>query len=109
MKRARTDGARYAACQGVSPEETVDELIDRWVGAMQPGLDSLLAQLSLVPSAAGAEPSAAEEAAAEVLNPRLTLRAARVEDGSSLLVQCPSPNQPGALALGFARGCARFG
>ena len=84
--------AQYAAVKDVDPEETVDDFKARWVAKAKLGVDPSLVTLRLVKRGAG-EPTAKQEAKAKVLeDPRLTLAAAGVTNGSSMLadaVQLP--------------------
>jgi hypothetical protein len=78
-------GAQYVALKRVDLQETVDDFKARWV--VEEGLTVRPSLVTLRLVACGArKPSAAEEAAAAVLDdPRLTLAAAGVNAGCSLL------------------------
>ena len=78
-------GARYVAVKGVILQETVDDFTARWVAQAKLDVDPALVTLRLV-ACGPRKPSEEEEAAAAVLDdPRLTLAAAGVNDGCSLL------------------------
>jgi hypothetical protein len=85
----RTDvaGARYAAVKGVDAQQSVDDFTARWVSDKNLDVDPSLVTLKLVKCGSDV-PTKSEEAAALAatpLMPRLTLRAAGIADGSSLL------------------------
>ena len=85
VKRTDVAGARYDFIKNVDPEQLVAELIARWVAQAKLDVDPSLVTLRLVPCGMR-KPADAEEAAAAVLdNPRLTLDAAGITDGCSLL------------------------
>jgi hypothetical protein len=77
-------GARYDFVKNVDPQQLVAELIARWVSQAKLDVDPSLVTLRLVESSA-AEPTPEEEAVAKELRPRLTLAAAGLADGCSLL------------------------
>jgi hypothetical protein len=78
-------GARYVAVKGVDLQETVDDFTSRWVAQEKLDVRPSLVTLRLVKCGAG-KPTAKQEAKAKLLNdPRLTLAAAGVNDGCSLL------------------------
>ena len=85
VKRMDVVGARYAEVEDVDLQQTVSKFTARWMAQAKLDVDPSLVTLRLV--ACGArKPSAAEEAAAAVLDdPRLTLAAAGVNAGCSLL------------------------
>ena len=86
IKLAGVPGARYGAVRGLSPSQTVDELIRKLLHqAKLPDVSPWLVTLRLVACAAGVAPTPAQEAAATELDARLTLREAAVADGASLL------------------------
>jgi hypothetical protein len=78
-------GARYVEVEDVDLQQTVSKFTARWMAQAKLDVDPSRVTLRLV--ACGArKPSSAEEAAAAVLDdPRLTLAAAGVSDGCSLL------------------------
>ncbi len=84
MKRMDVAGARYDFIKNVDPEQLVAELIARWVVQAKLVVDPSLVTLRLVDSS-GPEPTPDEETEAKVLRPRLTLEAAGLTDGCSLL------------------------
>jgi len=84
VKRMDVQGARYVAVKGVDAQHSVDDFTARWVAQAKLDLDPSLVTLRLVNSS-GEEPTEAEETAAFVLRPRLTLADAGVTDGCSLL------------------------
>ncbi len=85
VKSLAVAGARYVAVKDVNVLQTVDDFIARWMAQAKLDVDPSRVTLRLV--ACGArKPSAAEEAAAaELDDPRLTLAAAGISDGCSLL------------------------
>ncbi len=88
VKRTDVAGAQYVAVKGVDLLQTVDDFKTRWVTqAKLDHVDPSLVTLKLVKCGSD-EPTKSEEAAALAatpLMPRLTLRAAGIADGSSLL------------------------
>ena len=78
-------GARYADVENVDLEQTVSKFITRWVAQAKLDVDPSLVTLRLVKCGAR-KPEIVDEAKAEVLDdPRLTLAAAGLTDGCSLL------------------------
>ena len=78
-------GARYDLIKNVDPEQLVAELIARWVAEEKLDVRPSLVTLRLVKCGAR-KPEIVDEAKAEVLDdPRLTLAAAGLTDGCSLL------------------------
>lgn len=75
---------QYSATKGVNLHMTVDDFKAEWAREELPGVLPSGFVLRLV-SCAGDEPTAAEEVAARVLRPRLSLAAEGVSDGCSLL------------------------
>ena len=102
VKRMDVAGARYVAVKGVDLQETVDDFTARWV--VDEGLTVRPSLVTLRLVACGSrKPSEAEEAAAVVLDdPRLTLAAAGVTNGCSLLAFVESS------ALPHVRLCLRL-
>jgi|APGre2960657444_1045066.scaffolds.fasta_scaffold61258_1 hypothetical protein len=93
--------ARYVAVKGVDAQQSVDDFTARWVAQAKLDVDPSLVTLRLV-NASAEEPTEAEEAAAGVLRPRLTLAAAGVTDGCSLLAFVESNAFPHARSFAFA-------
>ena len=83
--------AKYSLLKGVDlQEESVDELVARWLVKAKLDVDPALVTLRLVPCGVRT-PSPAEELDAKVLaEPRLKLAAAGIFDGCSLLVDTES-------------------
>ncbi len=78
-------GARYVAVKGLDPQQTVDDFTALWVAAEQLDVRPSLVTLRLVKCGAR-KPTGKQEAKARVLDdPRLTLAAAGLTDGCSLL------------------------
>jgi hypothetical protein len=78
-------GARYVEVEDVDLQQTVSKFTARWMAQAKLDVDPSRVTLRLVACSAR-KPSSAEEAAAAVLDdPRLTLAAAGVSDGCSLL------------------------
>ena len=86
MKRTDVHGARYSELEEVDLQQTVSKFIARWVAQAKLDVDPSLVTLRLVITTGGEEPTDAEEASAVVLRPRISLAAAGVTDGCSLLV-----------------------
>ena len=84
VKRMDVVGARYDLIKNVDPEQLVAELIARWVAEEKLDVRPSLVTLRLVKSSE-AEPKPKEEAIAKELRPRLTLAAAGLTVGCSLL------------------------
>ena len=85
VKRMDMPGARYAEVENVDLEQTVSKFIARWIAQEQLDVRPSLVTLRLVKRGAG-KPTAKQEAKAKVLDdPRLTLAAACLTDGCSLL------------------------
>jgi hypothetical protein len=78
-------GARYTAVKDVDAQQTVHSFVAHWLADEQLDVLPSLATPSLVPCGSRT-PTADDEEAAVVLDPRLTLAAAGVTDGCSLLV-----------------------
>ena len=109
VKREGVPGLQYVAIKGVDVLETVDDLKARWVAKAKLDVDPSLVTLRLVESSA-AEPTPDEEAIAknkaEDLRPRLTLAAAGLTDGCSLLVFVGgSSNLPPSLSMSSPGAC----
>jgi hypothetical protein len=84
-KRMDVAGVRYVAVKDVDGQQTVDDFIARWILQAKLDVDPSLVTLRLVKRGAG-KPTAKQEAKAKVLDdPRLTLAAAGLTDGCSLL------------------------
>jgi hypothetical protein len=81
----RKDAGGYAKLRGVDPHIDVYDLTERWVNDVELDVHPSFVTLRLVRCAGGEPTAEEEEAAATVLVPRRKLRAAGVEDGSSLL------------------------
>jgi hypothetical protein len=77
-------GAQYVAVKGVDVLQTVDDFKARWIAQEKLDVRPSLVTLRLVESSE-AEPEPDEEANAKELRPRLTLAAAGLTDGCSLL------------------------
>jgi len=77
-------GAQYAEVEDVDPQLTVSKFKARWAAQEELKVRSSLITLRLVKCGPGV-PTASEEAAALLLEPRRTLREAGIADGSSLL------------------------
>ena len=84
VKRMDVAGAQYVAVKGVDLLQTVDDFKARWVAEEKLDVRPSLVTLRLVKSSE-AEPKADEEANAKELRPRLTVAAAGLTDGCSLL------------------------
>jgi len=84
VKRLDVAEGQYSAKKAVGLQQTVDDFKASWVADELLGVRPSLITLRLV-SCAGDEPSKAEEEAAKVMPPRLTLTAAGVTNGCSLL------------------------
>jgi hypothetical protein len=84
VKRKDVAGAQYVAVKGVDLQQTVDDFKARWVAQEQLDVRPSLVTLRLVKSSE-AEPKPEEEAIAKELRPRLTLAAAGLMEGCSLL------------------------
>jgi hypothetical protein len=99
------EAARYVAVKDVDLEQTVDDFIGRWVADEKLDVRPSLVTLRLVKSSE-AEPKADEEANAKVLRPRLTLAAAGLTDGCSLLVfVVGSSNEPPSMSMSSPGAC----
>jgi len=85
VKRLDVPGARFASVKDVDLLQTVDALTESWAAKAKLDVDLSLITLRLLMSCTGDEPTADDELAAKVLQPRLTLAAAGVTDGCSLL------------------------
>ncbi len=85
VKRMDVPGAQYVAVKGTDVLQTVDDFKARWVAQAKLDVDPSLVTLRLVKCGAR-KPAIVDEAKAEVLDdPRLTLAAAGLTDGCSLL------------------------
>ena len=89
LKRTDVEAAQYASVKGVDVLQTIDDFKAGWLNVKKLDVDPSLVSLRLVRSGLG-KPNAEEEAtallpAALLDDPRLTLREARIADGSSLL------------------------
>lgn len=92
----------------VKPDCGVYDLAARWVDELKLGVHPSRVVLHLVKWGPGA-PSASEEAAAklrEPLEPRQTLRDARLEDGTSLLAEFDAVQPSGVGGSCFVYFCA---
>ena len=98
MKQEDAEKAEYVDIGDIDPLLLVSRLKRRLLSEKKLDVDPSFVSLRLV-RCAGEEPTAEEEAAATVLNPRRTLREAGVADGSSLLacVSMPSSSSPPRL------------
>ena len=85
VKRLDVPGARFASVKDVDLLQTVDALTESWAAEELPSVRPSLITLRLLMSCTGDEPTADDELTAKVLQPRLTLAAAGVTDGCSLL------------------------
>ena len=85
--RPRVEGTQYVALKGVDlQQQTVDDLKAAWMAlAKLRDRDPSLVTLCLVPCTGEEEPTAEQEAAATVLQPRKTLAQAGVADGAWLV------------------------
>ena len=96
VKRMDVAGAQYVAVKGVDLQQTVDDFKARWVTEEKLDVRPSLVTLRLLKCGA-CKPEVDDEAKAEVLDdPRLTLAAAGLTDGCSLL----------AFFAGALLGCA---
>ena len=85
VKRTDVAGARYVAVKDVDGQQTVDDFIARWILQEQLDVRPSLVTLRLV-NCGARKPAIVDEAEAEMLDdPRLTLAAAGLTDGCSLL------------------------
>ena len=96
----------YGKIKGVDTEQDVYDFTARWVSDKKLDVDPTLVSLRLV-RCAGEEPTAEEETAATVLNPRRTLREAGVADGSSLLAKVAGACNTAACTVACARAACR--
>ena len=79
-------GARFSEVEDVDLQQTtVSKFTKSWAAEELPSVRPSLITLRLLMSCTGDEPTADDELAAKVLQPRLTLAAAGVTDGCSLL------------------------
>ena len=85
VKRVNVVEGQYAPLSGVDLQQTVHGLKASWAADVLLGVHPSLITLRLLMSCTGDEPTADDELAAKVLQPRLTLAAAGVTDGCSLL------------------------
>ena len=95
VKRMDVADAQYVEVENVDLQQTVSKFKARWVAQEQLDVRPSLVTLRLVKSS-DAEPKPEEEAIAKELRPRLTLAAAGLTDGCSLL----------AFFAGALLGCA---
>ena len=84
VKRMDVADAQYVEVENLDLEQTVSKFKARWVAQAKLDVDPSLVTLRLVKSSE-AEPKPEEEAIAKELRPRLTLAAAGLTDGCSLL------------------------
>jgi hypothetical protein len=87
------------AVKGVDAQQLVDDFKARYVAQAKLDMDPSFVTLRLVNTSGGEEPTEAEEAAAFVLRPRLTLAAAGVTDGCSLLAYFATSSDKGACFI----------
>ena len=85
VKRMDVEGARYAAVRDVDLQLTVDDFTARWLVQAKLDVDASLVTLRLVACGAHKPEASEEKEALELDDPRVTLAAAGVEDGFSLL------------------------
>jgi hypothetical protein len=86
VKRVNVAEGQYAPLSGVDLQQTtVHGLKASWAAEELPSVRPSLITLRLLLSCTGDEPTADDELAAKVLQPRLTLAAAGVTDGCWLL------------------------
>jgi hypothetical protein len=86
VKRLDVPGARFSEVEDVYLQQTtVSKFTKSWAAEELPSVRPSLITLRLLMSCTGDEPTADDELAAKVLQPRLTLAAAGVTDGCSLL------------------------
>jgi hypothetical protein len=102
VKRMDVAGARYTEVEAVDLQQSVSKFTARWVAQAKLDVDPSLVTLRLVPCT-GLEPTADEEAAAEQLRPRLTLAAAGVTDGCSLLAFVAGAPRAAHLCVSLVR------
>ena len=103
VKRTDVTGARYDFIKNVDPQELVAELIARWVAQAKLDVDPSLVTLRLLKCGA-CKPEVDDEAKADVLDdPRLTLAAAGLINGCSLLAFVA-----GASTIGLSLGVDSF-
>ena len=79
------EGAQYAEVEDVDLQQTVSKFKARWVAQAKLELDPSLVTLRLVACGARKPKALEEKEALELDDPRLTLGAAGVEDGFSML------------------------
>jgi len=91
-------GAQFVALKCVDAQQLVDDFKALWVAKAKLDVDPSLVTLRLV-NTSGEEPTEAEESAAGVLRPRLTLAAAGVTDGCSLLAYFATSSDKGACFI----------
>ena len=85
VKRTDVPGAQYAEVEGVDLQQTVSKFKARWVAQAKLDVDPSLVTLRLVKCGAR-KPEVVDEAIADVLDdPRITLAAVGITEGSSLL------------------------
>ena len=91
-------GAREVAVKGVDAQQTVDDFTARWVADEKLGVRPSLVTLRLV-RCGSRKPTAEDEKAAMLLDSRLSLAAAGVTEGCTLLAFVASP----VSSVSFAR------
>jgi hypothetical protein len=97
VKRMDVHGARYSELEEVDLQQTVSKFIARWVAEERLDVRPSFVTLRRCDSL---KPTAEEEAAAVVLDdPRLTLAAAGVTDGCSLLAYFATSSDKGACFI----------
>ena len=85
VKRTDVPGAQYAEVEGVDLQQTVSKFKARWVAQAKLDVDPSLVTMRLV-KCGTRKPEVVDEAVAVVLDdPRLTLAAVGITEGSSLL------------------------
>jgi hypothetical protein len=101
VKQADAEEAEYDDIGDIDPLMLVSRLKRRVLSEKKLDADPSFVSLRLV-RYAGEEPTAEEEAAATVLSPRRTLRAAGVVDGGSLLAKVAGACNAAARAVACA-------
>jgi len=92
-------GARYVAVKGVDAQQSVDDFTARFVAQAKLDVDPSLVTLRLARSDSRKPTAEEEEAAVELDDPRLTLAAAGVTDGCSLLAYFATSSDKGACFI----------
>jgi hypothetical protein len=86
VKRLDVPGTRFSEVEDVDLQQTtVSKFTKSWAAQAKLDIDLSLITLRLLMSCTGDEPTADDESAAKLLRPRLTLAAAGITDGCSLL------------------------